>query len=94
MKKECELCGVFIQKDMNLCNGCIVEKEKDIINTPSHYTKWGIEPIDFSISNNLSFCEGNVIKYVTRYKHKNGLEDLKKAEFYIKRLIQDYENKI
>jgi hypothetical protein len=67
---------------------------EDMINTPPHYTQWGIEPIDFSISNNLNFCEGNVIKYVTRYKHKNWLEDLKKARFYIDKLIDwIWENK-
>ena len=38
----------------------------------------------------MDFCQGNVVKYVTRFKFKNGLEDLKKAEFYIKKLIEDY----
>jgi hypothetical protein len=58
------------------------------INHPNHYTK-GIECIDFIDSWDMSFIEGNIIKYVTRYKFKNGLEDLKKARFYLDRLIKN-----
>ena len=71
----------------------IQAKEKlihDMINNPPHYTKWGIEPIDYTISNELNFCEWNIIKYITRYKHKNGLEDLKKCQFYINKLIEGW----
>jgi hypothetical protein len=63
----------------------------DVIMKPKHYTQGGIEPIDFITANKMDFCQGNVVKYVTRFKFKNGLEDLKKAEFYIKKLIEDYE---
>jgi hypothetical protein len=63
---------------------------KDNVNKPSHYTQGGIEPIDYILANEMNFLEGNVIKYVTRYKHKNGLEDLKKSEFYLKKLIEGY----
>lgn len=55
---------------------------------PSHYTKWKIEPITFILQNNLPFGVGNVIKYVMRYKDKNGLEDLRKARRYIDLLIE------
>ncbi|AFH27140.1 nucleotide kinase [Clostridium phage phiZP2] len=41
----------------------------------------------------MDFLEGNIIKYVTRYKHKNGIEDLKKAKQYIERLIEREVNK-
>lgn len=61
---------------------------KDNVNKPNHYTQGGIEPIDYILANDMNFLEGNVIKYVTRYKHKNGLEDLRKAEFYLKKLIE------
>ena len=54
---------------------------------PEHYTQ-GIECIDYITSKNMSFLEGNVVKYVTRYKMKNGLEDLKKAQWYLNRLIE------
>lgn len=58
-----------------------------------HYKSKAIQPIDYIIANNLNFCEGNIIKYVTRYKDKNGLEDLQKAKQYIDFLMMQYENK-
>jgi len=66
---------------------------EDIINKPPHYTKGWIQPIDYIISNKMDFCEWAIIKYITRYKHKNWLEDLQKAQFFINKLIKDYENK-
>lgn len=63
---------------------------KDIAQQP-HYTQWKIQPITFITANALNFCQGNVIKYVMRYKAKNGLEDLKKAKVYIDYLIQELE---
>jgi len=65
--------------------------QQDPIN-PIYYTK-GIEVTKFAQSHGLSFAEGNVIKYVVRHKHKNGLEDLKKARKYIDLLIENEENK-
>ena len=61
--------------------------------SPSHYKQGSIEPIDFIIANNMDFLTGNCIKYLTRYKFKNGIEDLKKAKFYLEKLISDYDNK-
>ena len=63
----------------------------DIVNSPKHYTQGAIEPIDYILANDLDFLEGNVVKYVTRHKFKNGLEDLKKAEYYLKVLIDNYD---
>lgn len=57
----------------------------------SHYEIQAIEPIEYITKNKLGFCEGNIVKYVTRYKLKNGLEDLKKAQWYINYLIENYE---
>lgn len=57
----------------------------------SHYKNKGIQPIDYILSNNLGFCEGNIVKYITRYKDKNGVEDLKKAKHYIDFLIEHIE---
>jgi len=62
--------------------------KEDKINYPKHYTK-GIEPLDFIDSWDMGFVQGNVIKYVTRYKLKGGKDDLLKAEFYLKRLIKE-----
>jgi hypothetical protein len=55
----------------------------------NHYKNKSIQPIDYIMGNNLSFCEGNIIKYVTRYKDKNGVEDLMKAKQYIEFLIEE-----
>ena len=58
---------------------------------PQHYPNAGQnDVIAFCQSNNIGFIEGNVIKYVTRHKAKNGLEDLQKAQEYLNRLIQSY----
>ena len=48
----------------------------------NHYAKHNIQPYTFITSNNLSFFQGNVIKYVIRYMDKNGIEDLKKIIHY------------
>lgn len=64
---------------------------KDNIN-PNHYKQGNIEVIDFILDQKLSYLEGNVIKYISRYKNKNGLEDLKKAQWYLNKAIEGYEN--
>ena len=48
----------------------------------SHYKKFRIQPYEFISKNDLSFFQGNVIKYVCRYKNKNGIEDLEKIKHY------------
>jgi hypothetical protein len=58
----------------------------------NHYLQFKIQPIDFIQHNSLNFCQGNIIKYVTRYKDKNGIEDLKKAIHYLEILIE-YESR-
>jgi len=58
----------------------------------SHYKTMTIQPVEFIHVNNLSYLQGNVIKYVTRYKDKNGVEDLKKAIHYLEILIE-YETR-
>ena len=60
----------------------------DNVNHPPHYKTGGIETIDFIEAKDLGYHLGNVIKYVTRAKHKgNELEDLKKAQWYLERAI-------
>lgn len=59
-----------------------------------HYKAEVIRSIDFSELNKLSFSEGNVVKYVSRWRRKDGLKDLRKAEFYIKYLIQIEEERL
>ena len=53
----------------------------------AHYKDCAIQPFDFIMANKLSFAVGNTIKYLCRYKKKNGIEDLKKARHYIDMLI-------
>lgn len=60
---------------------------------PDTYQALAIEPILYIEANHLGFHAGNVVKYVSRYKEKNGIEDLKKAKFYIERLIEMEERK-
>ena len=52
-----------------------------------HYKTFEIQPIEFVHKNNLNFIQGNVIKYITRYKQKNGREDLEKVKHYVDLLI-------
>lgn len=52
-----------------------------------HYKEMSIQPVEFILANNLGFCEGNIVKYVSRWKAKNGIEDLKKARHYLDLLI-------
>jgi hypothetical protein len=68
---------------------------KDNVNHPSHYTQGAIECIDaikeatkglFGIE---AVCTANIIKYVWRWKFKNGVEDLRKADWYLQRLIKE-----
>jgi len=63
----------------------------DIINHPSHYKAAnGIETINVieGFTDPVAWSMGNVIKYICRWRHKNGLEDLRKAQFYLNRLIE------
>jgi len=70
------------------------EESKDSVQVGGdHYSKMAIEPIEFIVQNGLGYIEGNVIKYISRYKNKNGLEDLKKARHYIDMLIEQEEGK-
>lgn len=57
-----------------------------------HYKMLKIQPIEYIMANDLSYTQGNVIKYVTRYKEKNGIEDLKKAKHYIDFMIEELDN--
>lgn len=55
-----------------------------------HY-KMKITPLEFILANEIPFCEGNIIKYICRYKKKNGKEDLLKAKDYLEHLIKEYD---
>jgi hypothetical protein len=63
------------------------------VNHPAHYRQGSMEVIDAIEGLELGFHAGNVVKYVARYKAKGGLEDLKKAAWYLRRLIDIEEAK-
>lgn len=84
-----------IRKPINKTNPV----KNDVVNHPAHYkTKSGLEAIQVieAFTEDLSWYEathtGQVLKYMCRWKKKNGIEDLKKARFYLDRLITLLEN--
>lgn len=75
------------------------QQNVDMVNHPTHYqTISGLEAIDvikaFTCDlNGIEACDtGNIIKYILRWKHKNGVEDLKKAKWYLEHLINEIDN--
>lgn len=72
------------------------ENKDDKVNHPNHYTFGNIEVIDY-IRDKMTpdefqgYCMGNILKYISRHKHKNGVEDLKKAQVYLGWLIESEE---
>lgn len=70
------------------------DEEPDVVNHPSHYTNGKVECIDAIESATVgktgieAVCAANVIKYLWRYEDKNGLEDIKKAQWYLNKLIE------
>ena len=104
---SCEMCAIGPKR--NVCEGCeafdcatcaIAPKNShtglkglhDAVEKPKHYNM-GIETIEYIESWEMNYIEGNIIKYITRYKYKNGLEDLKKCRWYLDRLIKKCEEK-
>jgi len=52
-----------------------------------------IQPVDYILANKLGYCEANVVKYISRWKNKGGIDDLRKAKHYIDMLIEDETHK-
>ena len=63
------------------------------MRTPTHYD-FRIQPVDYILANQIPFCEGNIIKYISRWRLKNGREDLLKAKHYIDLLIENYDEDV
>ena len=83
--------SLYHPNDHNLLDKQMFPKE-DTVNHPPHYNKGGLEAIDY-IEQQLEdgfadYLEGNVLKYIHRWRYKNGIEDLRKAEWYLKKLIE------
>lgn len=101
LKPTCPAIVVDSSKDEIQSVKLTQEQEKEVdnvvndpVNHPSHYQGNGIECIDCiesavsGLDGFHAFCAGNAIKYIFRFSHKNGVEDLRKAEWYIDRLIK------
>lgn len=77
-----------------------IKSKHDAVNHPSHYCVGGIECIDVIRATTKgmpafdAFCQGNAIKYLFRWQYKNGVEDLKKARWYIDKLIEIQESSV
>lgn len=54
----------------------------------NHYKSLPIQPIEYIFANNIPYMEGNIIKYITRWRSKNGFADLEKAKHYIELLME------
>lgn len=53
-----------------------------------HYKTLAIQPVEYITKNKLTFIEGNVVKYVTRHRHKNGAQDIRKAIHFLELMLQ------
>ena len=58
-----------------------------------HYKKLKIQPIEYILANDLPYIEGNVVKYISRWRDKGGIKDLEKIKHYIDMLIADEDQK-
>ena len=59
-----------------------------------HYRNKAIQPWDYIVSNNLGYLEGCVVKYVSRYKEKGGMQDLEKAAHYLQKLMEVHSERL
>jgi len=94
----CDTCETvaYCQSYETLCSKSEYMTQVSALNkqvSGNHYKDKGIQPIVYIHANNLGFCEGNVIKYVTRHKSKAGAADIKKAIHYLELLLElEYKN--
>ena len=85
---------VQLEMDMGVIKSELVDLSKLKLNPLNvqtggdHYKDMKIQPIVYSMENNLNACQHSVVKYISRYKSKNGLEDLKKAKHFIDLLMK------
>ena len=93
---ECSTCKHWNAGKGNLtCVGCADSHYYAAVETPltkqeggQHYKDKTIQPIVYIHANKLGFCEGNVVKYITRHKEKNGAEDIRKVIHYCELLLE------
>ena len=89
--KECQQWDAqsqsYVEVGNNQDNLRSLHEDEEVTN-PKHYVGLGITPLEYITANELDFLEGNIIKYVTRYPHKGGVNDLLKARTYLEKLIE------
>jgi len=91
-----ESCGFFMSRDTFKKHEEQETAQPDAVNHPNHYCQGGIECIK-AIEASMTpeefqgYCKGNVMKYIWRFREKNGLEDLKKAQVYLGWMIESKE---
>lgn len=102
-KENCAKCGCLLDDDLNCaeCEICNTVVGTDMVNSPPHYNTIGIECIEamkamsygaILPSSHAHYCWQNAFKYIWRHPYKGtALEDLKKCEYYLKRLINEYD---
>ena len=75
-----------------------MDKNKDIINSPLHYTQGKIEVIDFIIDQKMDYLTASATKYLCRHSHKHKgegqIDDLRKARFFIEKRIEQLMNQV
>lgn len=98
--ENCSYCITDVNGSTPVPSQWVMKKPRDAVNHPPHYqSESGLETIDVieaftsDMTGVEAFCTGNAIKYLCRWKKKNGIQDLKKAEWYINKLVNDIENK-
>ena len=81
----------------SMANASWANGQADMVNSPPHYNKAGIECIDAiaaATGDGFEYAlQANILKYVWRYRYKNGVEDLKKAQWYLNKLIEEKSQK-
>jgi hypothetical protein len=88
---NCEKCGNLLD-DNNICGECMT----DPVKSPIHYNQGAVECIDAlcsmtkTMDGTSAYLSGNVVKYIWRHQHKNGMEDLEKAQVYLDWLKEHY----
>jgi len=100
MQPERRLCQCKSQKKLfsDMENKIAEFEESDMVNHPAHYNSRKLEVIDIiemciepEKNSKVAYMMSNVLKYILRFRAKNGLEDLKKAQWYLNRMIEKVE---
>ena len=79
---------MICEHGVKACEDCMEESALNRQEGGSHYKDMAIQPMEYAVKNGLGLAEGNVVKYVSRWKSKGGIEDLKKARHCLDLLIE------